>query len=63
MIQDTPLLKSGVSERIWNLQNTNPEAFKREVKAFFALGYPGWTVVRAKHPHIYLRDDRNKLRG
>jgi len=55
-----PLLRSGVSERIWKLRHTDPEAFKREVREYFARAYPGWTVVRAKYPDIFLRDDRDR---
>jgi len=57
-----PLTRSGVSERIWALYNDNPEAFKREVTAYFALGYPGWTVRKANYKQriIWLRDDRGR---
>lgn len=55
-----PLLRSGVSDRIWALMQTDKPAFQRAVKAYFALAYPGWTVVRAKYPDIFLRDDRER---
>jgi len=55
-----PLLRSGVSDRIWALMKTDKAAFMREVKRYFALTYPGWTVVRAKYPDIFLRDDRER---
>lgn len=55
-----PLLQSGVGERIWRLKDTDPDAFRREVREYFARGLPGWTVVRAKHPIIFLRDDRRR---
>jgi hypothetical protein len=53
-----PLLQSGVGERIWALKDTDKQAFMREFKEYFARGLPGWTVVRAKYPIIFLRDDR-----
>lgn len=62
MIDDKPLLRSGVGERIWALYRSDQEAFKREVIKYFARGYPGWRVVRAD-PNtkiIYLRDERVK---
>lgn len=52
------LMKSMISERIWQLYQTDPDAFRAAVREHFARGYPGWTVVRAKYPFIYLRDDR-----
>jgi hypothetical protein len=55
-----PLLRSGVSDRIWALLKTDRPAFRAEVKRYFALCYPGWTVVRAQYPIIYLRDDRER---
>jgi|GEM_PF-2497755 hypothetical protein len=57
-----PLCRSGVSERIWALYHENPKEFKREVRDYFALGYPGWTVVKANYQYriIWLRDDRRR---
>lgn len=55
-----PLTRSGVSKRIWDLIDTDPAEFKKEVIAYFASSYPGFTVVRAKYPEIYLRDDRRQ---
>lgn len=55
---DKPLTKSGISDRIWRLKDSDPERFKKEVREYFERGYPGFTVVRAKYPNIYLRDDR-----
>ncbi len=60
---DRPLLQSGVGERIWALKDTDKQAFMREVKAYFARGLPGWTVVRAKYPIIFLRDDRERSKS
>lgn len=59
---EKPLLKSMVSERIWSLMDTDPDAFRAAVQEHFARGYPGWTVVRAKYPFIYLRDDRERIK-
>ncbi|OAB34152.1 hypothetical protein PGLA_24975 [Paenibacillus glacialis] len=58
MIEDKPLMKSMMGDRIWRLMQTDPEEFKRETRAYFALGYPGWSVVRVKYPIVFLRDDR-----
>lgn len=60
MIEGKPLLQSGVGERIWALYETDQEAFKREVRAYFERGYPGWTVVKFNPEKriIWLRDDR-----
>lgn len=58
-----PLTRSGVGERMWDLYNSDQEAFKREVRDYFTLGYPGWTVVKANYQQriIWLRDDRGHL--
>jgi hypothetical protein len=58
----TPLCRSGVSERIWSLYHSDQEAFKREVRDYFALGYPGWTVKAASYKErvIWLQDDRRR---
>lgn len=62
MIDDQKnLLQSMMGNRIWRLMKSDPEAFQRETKAYFARAYPGWTVVRAKYPIIYLRDDRKQV--
>jgi hypothetical protein len=55
-----PLLQSMISERIWALMKTDKQAFQQEVRRYFAVAYPGFTVVRAKYPHIFLRDDRDR---
>ena len=62
MHEDKPLLKSGISEAVWQLMLTDEEEFKRRVKAYFALGYPGFTVAKASYSTrtIYLRDDRRR---
>lgn len=57
-ITDQPLLRSMIGDRIWRLMESDPAEFKREVREYFERGYPGFTVVRAKYPIIYLRDDR-----
>ncbi|TCZ76196.1 hypothetical protein E0485_15040 [Paenibacillus albiflavus] len=63
MVDDKPLMKSGISNRIWGLKDSDPDRFKQEVKRYFERGYPGFTVVRAKYPFIYLRDDRSGQNG
>ncbi|MDB4868276.1 MAG: hypothetical protein JWR03_2609 [Cohnella sp.] len=55
-----PLLRSGISDEVWRLKDTDPESFKARVKAYFALCYPGWRVVRAQYPDIFLQDDRSE---
>lgn len=57
-----PLTRSGVGERIWALYHPDPAAFKREVTAYFARGYPGWAVVKANYKQriIWIRDDRGR---
>lgn len=59
MIEDKPLLRSMMGERIWKIMQTDPEEFKRETRAYFARGYLGWTVVRVRYPNVFLRDDRS----
>jgi len=54
-------MKSMIGNRIWKLKDSDPESFKREVRIYFERGYPGWTVLSAKYPFIYLRDDRGRL--
>lgn len=58
MINDKPMMQSMMGERIWNLMKVDQEEFKRETIAYFARGYPGWTVKRVKYPIVYLQDDR-----
>lgn len=55
-----PLMRSCVGDHIWELLDTDPERFKKEVKDYFAKAYPGWTVIKAnrKEKIIWLRDDR-----
>jgi len=57
-----PLTRSGVSEELWMLYHTDQEKFKREVQAYFSLGYPDYTVVKASYKDrtIWLRDDRGR---
>lgn len=65
IVDEKPLLQSGVGDRIWNLYHTDPEAFKREVKAYFERGLPGWTVVSFNPAKkiIWLRDERRERVG
>lgn len=51
---------SMIGEHIWALKEHDPEAFKTAVKEYFNRGHPGFTVIRAKYPHIYIRDDRGQ---
>jgi hypothetical protein len=53
-----PLMQSGVSKEIWSLQNGSPEIFAEQITSYFSKAYPGFTVVRAVYPTVYLRDDR-----
>ncbi|OAB40995.1 hypothetical protein PMSD_00440 [Paenibacillus macquariensis subsp. defensor] len=62
MIEDKPLMKSMMGQGIWKLMQTDPEEFKRETRAYFALVYPGFTVKRVKYPIVYLQDDRGLCR-
>ncbi len=59
---DEVLLQSGICSRVWQLFQVDPPKFKKEVKEYFELGYPGWTVVKVNYAkrRIYLRDDRHK---
>ncbi|QWU17352.1 hypothetical protein SAMN04487895_104264 [Paenibacillus sophorae] len=52
--------KSMIGEHIWALMESDQEAFKTAVKEYFARGHPDFTVIRAKYPHIYIRDDRGQ---
>ncbi|MCI1777694.1 MULTISPECIES: hypothetical protein [Paenibacillus] len=60
MIDGKPLMRSMMGERIWRLMSSDPDEFKRETRAYFARGYPGWTVVKVKYPIVYLRDERGR---
>jgi hypothetical protein len=57
-----PLLRSTMDGGVWEIYHSDPFEFKRKVKAYYALGYPGWTVVKANFElkAIWLRDDRRK---
>lgn len=54
------ILRSMMGERIWELFDTDKAAFQRETIAYFARGYPGWTVTKVKYPIVFLRDDRRR---
>lgn len=58
---EVTIMKSSISKKIWSLKDKAPEEFKRQVREYFARGYPGWTVIRAQYPFIYLRDDRKRV--
>lgn len=55
-----PLTQSGVSDRIWALVGEDLEEFKREVRRYMALAYPGFTPVNYNFERriVWLRDDR-----
>lgn len=55
-----PMLRSMMGNRIWRLMQSDPDEFKRETRAYFARGYPGWTVLKVKYPFVFLRDDRGR---
>ncbi|WP_378106997.1 hypothetical protein [Cohnella cellulosilytica] len=56
------LTQSGIGEQAWALYHTDPAAFRRAVKDYFALGYPGWTArkVSYKQRIVWIRDDRGR---
>ncbi|MEC0167414.1 hypothetical protein [Paenibacillus graminis] len=58
LIDDLPVIKSMVGERIWKLKEKDEARFWVELKQYVERGYAGYTVVGAEHPIIYLRDDR-----
>lgn len=49
LLDDQILLQSGVGERIWSLYKSDVEAFRREVKEYFARGMPGWRIKKASY--------------
>ncbi|QGQ95839.1 hypothetical protein EHS13_13605 [Paenibacillus psychroresistens] len=55
------LLQSMIGDRIWRLRDTNQAEFINEVRRYFALGLPGYKVVRAKYPIIYLKKENSDL--
>ncbi|ASA26338.1 hypothetical protein B9T62_15135 [Paenibacillus donghaensis] len=50
--------RSMISERVWALKRADEEAFKQAVREHFALGRPGFRVLRAAYPYIYIQDER-----
>lgn len=58
LVNDKPLTKSMVGERIWALKPVDPEAFAQELEAYFARGYPGFRVISHNYPFIILSDER-----
>ncbi|ETT45746.1 hypothetical protein C162_20471 [Paenibacillus sp. FSL R7-269] len=48
---------SMVGESIWALRS-DEEAFRKAVVEYFARAHPGFKVIRAKHPFIYIQDER-----
>jgi hypothetical protein len=55
-----PLLQSRIADHVWRIKDKDPEEFKARVKAYFALAYPGWRVVRAQYPAIFLQEERRQ---
>jgi hypothetical protein len=55
-----PLLRSGIADHVWRIKETDPDTFKARVRRYFALAYPGWRVVRAQYPIIFLQDERRR---
>ncbi|ULO08911.1 hypothetical protein H1230_09120 [Paenibacillus sp. 19GGS1-52] len=53
-----PLMQSLIGPRIMDLLGTDLEAFEQEAIDYFALGYPGFRIVRFDHPVFYLKDER-----
>lgn len=60
MINDKPLTRSGVSDRIWSIAGDDRDEFEREVERYFALAYPKFTPVKYDFANkiVFLRDDR-----
>jgi hypothetical protein len=54
-------IQSLISERIWRLKDIDQAEFIKEVKAYFALGMPGYKVTRAKYPNIFIKKDNDRL--
>lgn len=54
--------KSMIGERLWALRPVDEEAFKREVRDYYARGNPGFRVIKAAYPYIYIQDDRGPER-
>ncbi|MNC43298.1 hypothetical protein MKX34_17385 [Paenibacillus sp. FSL R5-0636] len=50
--------KSMISERLWALRSEGDEAFKQAVRAYYAIAHPGYRVIRAAYPYIYIQDER-----
>ena len=55
-----PLTQSGVGERIWTLLGEDIDEFRRELNAYVAQGYKGYSVHSwdAQRRIVWLRDDR-----
>lgn len=58
LVNDNPLIKSMVGERIWALKQIDTELFAQELEAYFARGYPGFRVISHEYPYIFLSDER-----
>ncbi len=53
---------SMISERLWALRPVDEEAFKTAVREYYAIAHPGFRVIRAAYPHIYIQDERGLYR-
>lgn len=58
LVNDKPLVKSMVGERIWALKPVDSVAFDQELEAYFERGYPGFRVISYEYPYIFLSDER-----
>lgn len=50
----------GVGMHVWSLMQNDPEEFKRRVREHVTLCYPGYKVVKARRPDIYLIKERGE---
>lgn len=56
MIEEAPL-KFLIREEWWQIRKTDPDRFKSMVREYVGRGYPGWKVINAKYPFVYLQKD------
>jgi len=55
---ETPFTKIGIAEKIWNLRDSNPSGFKKQVLEYLDKGYAGWHLVRLERPFALCEDRR-----
>ncbi|WP_249901788.1 hypothetical protein [Paenibacillus sp. PK3_47] len=53
---------SMISERLWAMRPVDEEAFKTAVREYYAIAHPGFRVIRAAYPYIYIQDERGLYR-